>query len=158
MRHVFSLMSAIVTAFFIMSSMAVADERYTPIQDKTVSKECGACHMAFQPQMLPKRSWKKIMDGLSDHFGEDASLDAKTSQHIKSYMVANAADGNWLGGKFMRGVGDNMTPLRITETPHWVRAHGREVPSRAWKNSKVKTKANCVACHRAANRGSYDDD
>ena len=28
-----------------------------PIDNPVVQKECGACHMAYAPQMLPTRSW-----------------------------------------------------------------------------------------------------
>jgi len=142
----------------LVGTSVKADERYAPIQDKLTAKECGACHMAFQPQMLPKLSWQKVMKGLPSHFGEDASLDAKSASHIESYLVANAADSGWMGGKFMRGLSDQSAPMRITETPHWVRAHSEEVPQRAWSDPRVKTKANCVACHRGANRGDYGDD
>lgn len=138
--------------------VAVADERYNPVKDKVVSEECGTCHMAFQPEMLPKRSWKKIMENLSNHFGEDASLDAMTKKHIASYLQDNAADSGWWGGKFMRGIKKHMTPLRITETPHWIREHKGEVRSHVWSSPKVKSKANCIACHPRANRGDYDDD
>ncbi|NVK19649.1 MAG: diheme cytochrome c [Methylocystaceae bacterium] len=140
------------------SSVAHADERYRPISDEVVKKECGACHMAFQPQMLPKRSWIKIMDTLDDHFGEDASLDKETNDDIKNYLVENASDSGWWSGKFLRGVADDWTPLRITEIPYWVREHNKEVPNWAWSDPKVKSKANCVACHPRAAMGNYDDD
>src|SRR4051812_22331997 len=55
-------------------------------------KECGACHMAFQPELLPARSWTALMAGLDNHFGENASLDAATSQAILAYLQAHAAD------------------------------------------------------------------
>ena len=149
-------MAAILLGF---NSTAQADERYTPVRDQTVIKECGACHMVFQPQMLPVKSWSKIIDGLPDHFGEDASLDAVTAKHIKAYHVKNAADANWWGGKFMRGLSKTSSPLRITETPYWIHEHDEdEVPQRAWSDPKVKTKANCLACHSRANKGDYDDD
>ena len=135
-----------------------ADERYDPIRDQTVIKECGACHMAFQPQMLPKKSWQKIMAGLSDHFGEDASLDAKTARHIEMYMIEQAADSSWWSGKFLRGLSKTSVPLRITETPYWIREHNEEVPARAWKDPQIKSRANCLACHKRANNGDYDDD
>lgn len=144
--------------FLSLFSSVAADERYDPVRNKSVLTECGACHMAFQPQMLPKRSWVKIMAGLSDHFGEDASLDKETADEITSYLVQNAADSSWWGGKFMRGVKDHMTPLRITETPYWKREHKGEVRASAWKSPKVKSKANCQACHRDAVRGNYHDD
>ena len=148
-----------VAAMVLLTSTAVnADERYNPINDQIVAKECGACHMAFQPQLLPKKSWVKIMDNLSDHFGEDASLDDKTASHIKNYHVENAANSSWFSGKFMRGLSKTSAPLRITETPYWVREHNHEVPQWAWKDPKVKSKANCLACHKRANSGDYDDD
>ena len=149
----------LIPALFLVATPATkADERYKPIKDKIVSQECGACHMAFQPGMLPKRSWEKIMNGLLDHFGEDASLEAATKDHIASYLKDRAADSGMWSGKFMRGIKKNMTPLRITETPHWIREHRKEVRSSAWTSPKVKSKANCLACHSQANRGFYDDD
>ena len=136
-------------AMLLFTATAVqADERYRPIEDSVVLRECGACHMAFQPEMLPGKSWIRIMDGLSSHFGEDASLDPETVSRIKQYLVKNAADSGWWGGKFMRGLSKSATPLRITETPYWIREHAEEVPERAWKDPKVKSKANCLACHR----------
>jgi len=149
---------ATATGFIVASGSAIADERYNPVKDQTTLKECGACHMAFQPQMLPAKSWEKIMDGLSDHFGEDASLDKETVAHLKKYHVENAANSKWWGGKFMRGLSDSSAPLRITETPYWVREHNEEVPKWAWNDPKVKSKANCLACHPRAVKGDYDDD
>ena len=142
----------------VIGTAANADERYKPVSDENVIKECGVCHMAFQPQMLPKKSWQKIMANLADHFGEDASLNAKMTNSIEKYYVGNAANSGWRGGKFMRGLTDESAPLRITETPYWIREHNHEVPERAWKDPKVKSKANCVACHRDASTGNYDDD
>jgi hypothetical protein len=146
------------TIITLGSSLSYADERFPPIKDETVKKECGDCHMAFQPQMLPQRSWVKIMDTLGDHFGEDASLDKATAEGIKNYLVENASDAGWWSGKFMRGVRDDWVPLRITEIPYWVREHNEEVPNYAWSDPKVKSKANCTACHPRANMGNYDDD
>lgn len=141
-----------------IATTAQADERYRPVKDDIVKKECGSCHMAFQPQLLPKRSWQKIMDGLENHFGEDASLDDATVQHVARYLTENAADAGWMSGKMMRGVKEGETPMRITELPYWVREHNEEVPVWAWSDPNVKSKTNCQACHRDADRGYYDDD
>src|SRR5690242_1601006 len=89
-------------------------------------KECGACHMAFQPEFLPAQSWTALMAGLGNHFGENATLDAATSQAILAYLQAHAADAS--GGRHhhnhaLRGLSSGDTPLRITETPYWVREH-----------------------------------
>ncbi|GEM_PF-52769 len=136
---------------------AWADERYPPVTDELTKKECGSCHMAFQPAFLPARSWAKIMDTLDDHFGEDASLPKEKVEHIKAYLMKNAADTRWRS-KMMRGVRKDWTPLRITELPYWVHEHEEEVRPSAWKDPRVKSKANCKACHRLADRGIYDDD
>ncbi len=143
---------------FLATTTVQADERYNPIQDPVVAQECGACHMAFPPQMLPGKSWDIIMGELSNHFGEDASLDLNTTAHIKEYHLANAADSGLMSGKFMRGLSKTDAPLRITETPYWIRKHKGEVSQQAWTSPKVKSKANCIACHRGANKGYYDDD
>ena len=142
----------------LIATSAQADERYNPVTDKTTITECGACHMVFQPQMLTAKSWEKIIGGLSNHFGEDASLDNETVRHLINYHVEKAADSKWWGGKFMRGLSADSAPLRITETPYWVREHNEEVPQKAWSDPKVKSKANCLACHPRAVKGDYDDD
>lgn len=120
-------------------------------------KECSACHMAFQPAFLPARSWEAVMNNLSDHFGEDASLPADVAADIKAYLMANAGDA---GGRsrWMRRIPADQTPLRITETQGWLRAHSDEVNPAAFTSAKVKSKANCMACHRSADKGYYEDD
>ena len=148
----------VATLLIASSSASFADERYRPVENDLVIKECGACHMTFQAQMLPKRSWVKIMDTLDSHFGEDATLNETKTQQVKNYLVDNAADSGWWNGKFRRGIDDNMTPLRISEMPYWVREHNEEVPNWAWSDPKVKSKANCEACHPRAKAGNYDDD
>lgn len=142
----------------LAATAALADERYAPINNPLVAAECGACHMAFQSVMLPKASWHRIMDGLDNHFGEDASLTPEKGAAIRAYLTANAADSGAWGNRFMRGLDKGAAPLRITELPYWLREHKGEVPASAWTSAKVKSKANCVACHRDANRGLYDDD
>jgi mono/diheme cytochrome c family protein len=126
------------------------------------TKECGACHMAFQPELLPARSWTALMAGLNNHFGENATLDADTNREILAYLQAHAADagGGWHHhhNHMLRGLSANDTPLRITDTPYWIREHRREIAASAFSNPKVKSKANCVACHAGAEKGYYDDD
>lgn len=120
-------------------------------------QECSACHMAFPAPFLPKRSWRKIMGTLDNHFGEDASLDTAAVTEIQHFLEANAADAGGQNRWVMSGVKDTETPTRITEMPWWVRQHNSwEVSAAAFK--RVGSKANCVACHRGAERGYYDDD
>jgi mono/diheme cytochrome c family protein len=142
-------------------AMAAAEggERVPPIADPVVKKECGSCHLAFPPQFLPRRSWQKLVDTLADHFGENADLGEAQRKAVLDYLLANAADGpkaGRQGRKFVEGIPATQTPLRITETPRWVKEH-REVRAARWGDPKVKSKANCVACHTAAEQGLYDD-
>ena len=135
-----------------------ADERVPPVVDDLVRKECGECHMAFQPAFLPVRSWNRMMNELADHFGEDASLPADKVAAIRAYLTANAADAapGKLARKYLRRIGPNDAPQRITDNPEFAREH--RFPERVWKDPKVVTKSNCPACHQRAERGDYDDD
>ena len=145
-------------AALCISSIAAADEYYTPVpKDSVTYNECSACHLAYSPEMLPKASWEKIMSNLQDHFGEDASLDAKTQDDISRYLTGHAADNGWFGNKFTRNLDNNTIITRITETPYWKREH-RRFSDDTWSSTKVKSKSNCTACHIDAERGGYDDD
>ena len=143
---------------FSAAVLAGGNHYYKPVTDPVVSEECGSCHMAFAPSMLPASSWKRMMANLDNHFGDDASVDAQTAARISRYLVANAADagGRQYAGKMLRGVALDNAPLRITELPKWVSEH-REVSAREWRHKEVRSKANCVACHSEAARGYYDD-
>ncbi len=110
--------------------------------------------MAYPAQFLPARSWQAITSDLANHFGEDASLDPATTKIIADYLVANAADSSNGNPRILRGISASATPLRITETPWWIRSH-REVSPARFLQADVKSKSNCLACHR---NGNYGDD
>jgi hypothetical protein len=138
---------------------AMADGNYfPPIKDPMVTKECAACHMAFPAGLLPARSWKAMMANLSDHFGDNAALDAEITRKIEDYLVANAAGTGRDRGRPLRGLGPNDTPQRISELPWFIREHGKDIGQKARQNPKVKTVANCVACHADAAKGYFEDD
>ncbi|MDH5218993.1 MAG: diheme cytochrome c, partial [Gammaproteobacteria bacterium] len=58
----------------MLSSTAIAARDVAVVTDSLYKEECSACHMAYQPGLLPARSWEKMMDNLADHFGENAEL------------------------------------------------------------------------------------
>jgi len=141
------------------ASPALAEEegtRLPPIDHAATLKECSDCHLAFPPQMLPARSWDKIMAGLADHFGEDASLPEDVRADIAAYLAANAADAPATknGKRFLRRLAADATPLRITETPFWQRAHD-EIRAGRYDSPQVKSRANCAACHKTAAKGEF---
>ena len=44
--------------------------------------DCGDCHKIYPPYLLPKRSWRRIMRTLDNHFGEEIT-DANISKKAK---------------------------------------------------------------------------
>jgi mono/diheme cytochrome c family protein len=143
----------------MLAAGAEGGERVPPVANPVVTKECGSCHMAFPPQFLPQRSWRRLVAGLSDHFGENASLGEAQLKAVLDYLLANAADAPGASRQvrtFAQGIPPAQAPLRITETPRWVKEH-REIGADRWRAPDVRSKANCVACHRAAEQGVYED-
>lgn len=120
-----------------------------PATNAAWKAECGSCHIAYPPKLLPAPAWRRMMAGLDRHFGTDASVDTTTAAEIGAFLESNAGQGR------KRGI-DSGT-LRISETP-WFRRKHDEVAPTTWKNPRVKTAANCGACHAGAERGDFDDD
>lgn len=120
--------------------------------EQAFNTECSACHMAYPPQMLPARSWAAITGDLANHFGEDASLDPATTETIAAYLAANAADATPRGARILQGVAPDETPLRITDMPWWRRIHS-ELPDAVFQRPDIKTRSNCLACHRSGGSG-----
>ena len=121
-------------------------------------EECGSCHIAFHPNLLPERSWRKLMAGQEHHFGADLGLDAPTNQALLTFLVTNAAErsNREAAFKINRSLKPEATPLRITETPYWIKKH-REIPEADWRLPSVKSRANCGACHQDAEAGTFED-
>jgi hypothetical protein len=134
-------------------------EDVAPVQSAAYQQECGSCHFAYQPGLLPVASWQRLMDGLADHFGENAELDKETAGQLRAYLVANAADR--VGTGRSPGIANSLrgsAPLRITETTYF-RRHHHEIPLRIVKdNPEIGSFSRCDACHTGATRGNYDED
>lgn len=130
-----------------------------PVNNKLYADECGACHFAYQPGLLPARSWKKLLASLDDHFGDNAELDAEDLAALGDYLNANSADrSNYKRSKkIRRSLSRKDVPLRITEVPYIINKHD-EIPRRMIKdNPKVQSLSRCDACHTNANRGSFSE-
>ena len=129
-----------------------------PVADPAVQAECGACHLVFPPQFLPARSWQALMADLGAHFGEDASLAEPVRASITDYLVAHAADAPSTreGRRFLRGLDSAAVPRPISETPWWRRAHD-EISAATFTSAKVKSPANCAACHLDAAKGDFSE-
>lgn len=110
--------------------------------------ECGACHVAYPPALLPRASWQRLMSGLDRHYGSDASLDPAARKSIGDWLQANAGSGK----RARTAPPDD----RITRGDWFVHKH-RKVPNDAWTRPAIKSASNCEACHPGAADGDYDE-
>ena len=128
------------------------------VENPVYKEECGSCHMAYPPGLLPGHSWEKMMGGLDDHFGENAELDTTTTAELTRFLVENGADARQdyrRSRKISRDLPNESIPLRITELRYFSHEH-REIPDRLiTENSEVGSPSNCNACHQKAEQGSF---
>lgn len=129
------------------------------VSDPTYKAECSSCHMLYPPGLLPARSWKNMMDGLKDHFGENATVDATTKKHLTEFLTNNAADNSTLrrSQKIAQSISNHDSPLRFTETQYFKRQH-HEIGTRVWQRKSIGSPANCAACHARAESGVFSED
>ncbi len=167
--------AALLTGLLLISGTALAEENLweallspfrqkevNPVNNKPYKEECGSCHFAYQPGLLPTKSWEKLLTekALADHFGENAELDKDTLQIIYDYAIANAADKSYYkrARKIAIATEGIDAPLRITEVRYIKRKH-HDIPAKMIKGNKdVKSLSYCDACHTQANKGVFDED
>ena len=103
--------------------------------------ECGSCHLAFPPGLLPAASLEK-------HFDTDASLSAPDNQAIGTYLSQHASN-RWTS---------TASPIRITDSGWFKAKHSaQEINPAVWQRAAIKSPANCMACHPAANKGDFNE-
>ncbi len=150
-----ALLLAGVVAALAAASVARADggnllPRSMP---KAYVPECASCHTAYPPALLPAASWQRLMGGLKQHYGSDASLDPATVAQLSQWLQANAGTYK----RVREGVSEAPPQDRITRSAWFKRKHRRIEPA-VWALPSVKSAANCAACHGGADQGRYDDD
>jgi hypothetical protein len=131
---------------------------FLKVTDPTYLKECGACHFAFSPGLLPARSWEVHMARLNSHYGESLDLPANVVSLLRTYLVENAADRSRYAGSvvFMERLDPASTPLRVSDVPH-MRTNHRVILEVMKVNARVKVRnlVNCNGCHQRADEGSF---
>jgi hypothetical protein len=132
---------------------------FAPVINQQYQAECGSCHFAFQPGLLPQRSWQKIMGELDNHFGDNAELEATLHKTILTYLIANSAEhSNYLRSRnLVDSINSNEIPMRITDTLYFKRKHN-QIPEQLVKgNPATGSFSNCNTCHRHAEQGLYNE-
>lgn len=119
------------------------------------SSNCGECHHAHHPSLRGAASWRRIMAGLDDHFGEHASLGESPRKAIAGYLRANAAETFDTEASNLIGRPETKTD-RMTGTRAWIKRH-KSIDGAVYRRKAVGSKVNCNACHTDAASGRYDD-
>ena len=112
--------------------------------------ECGSCHDAYPARLLGPSDWGRVLAHLDGHYGVDASIDDTTLRAVAQALgvttprpTAHAAPASALP--------------RITTKAWFVDEHD-EVRAATFRAPKVRSPANCSACHVDAAQGEFDDD
>ena len=131
---------------------------FGPVDNMTYKEQCGACHLAYQPALLPSGSWCKILSSLENHNGADVAIEEGAIKIIRQYLEDNAAEHSSAkrAAKIMRSL-DGQTPKRITDISYIRRKH-HEIPAEVFKLESVGSFSNCNACHSTAEEGIYEED
>lgn len=138
------------------------------------TEECGSCHLAYHPSLLPARSWQAMLAQQGDHFGEDLVLDDTVIASLQAFALAHAAEQgeSEAAVKIAASVAESTeapssaidaartaataTPLRITDTVYWQRQHAG-IDDAVWKTAPVHGKGDCGACHYDAEAATFED-
>lgn len=149
-------MKKLLPLLFLFAGLPAQADRLPVASNPLYLEECGACHLAFPPQLLDTASWRQVMEGLPGHFGTDASLDP-ANNHERRRAIADFLDRN--GGGRKTGVtadAQGKPLLRITETAYFHRKH-RNIAPATFERAAIKSAANCTACHAGAADGNYSE-
>lgn len=131
-------LSALFVGMALLAHEAMAGGRLSLPANERWKAECGSCHLAYPPQLLPAASWQRLMSQLDRHFGADASVEPAVAGEIAAFLERYSASG-----KRARRAGNT---LRITQTAWFLDEHDEVNP---------RNPADCVACHASAEQGDF---
>lgn len=121
-------------------------------------QECGSCHVSYPPNLLPAKSWNLLLEGLADHFGENAKVDDATRSALNQWLASRAAetDAGKRAKKLLASLGGEA-PLRLTEVPWWRKKH-HELKPGTFERKGVGGRHRCESCHgKDAEAWTFDE-
>jgi Dihaem cytochrome c len=160
----YTILSVMLIALFCSS--AVADDHkkeknknIAPVTNELYRSSCGGCHFAYQPGLMPKRSWINMLDNKGAHPGGELKLDKSAKAKIKDYLVQESADNSASerSRKIVASLSGSETPVHISEIPYIQKKH-RKINKGTFKRPSIGSAGNCKACHKSAEQGIYEDD
>ena len=122
-------------------------------ENATWTKECGGCHLAYHPSMLPARSWTKLLQEQHAHFGEDLDLEDESVNRLLGFAAMESAEAHrtTLAWKVDSTTPPSATPLRVTDTGYWKHRHA-DLSDADWTRTK---RFACDGCHLDAAAGTF---
>ena len=105
-------------------------------------QECGSCHTAYPAKALSQAGWNVQLSNLSKHFGTDASVDAKSLEQIRNYLIINS-------NRKAKSEPQEET-ARITKTAWFLKEHSKKPPAGT-------SYSNCTDCHTQADKGDFSE-
>jgi hypothetical protein len=152
-----SKLLALTAVMLLCAAEANAGDAFRYLTDELYEEECGACHLAYPPQLLPGRTWSALLAGLADHFGENAQVSdtalARLEQYLQSHALGVGAPSRM--SRMMHSVPLDP-PLRITEFPAFVETHAvikKQLEMDAFPTGFLSP---CTDCHRQAAAAIFD--
>jgi hypothetical protein len=124
----------------------------TAVEFQQYAELCGRCHFAFQPGLLPARSWEKIMTTTDAHFGENLKLTSVEKRTMTRYVLDNSAGhvNDDISYKILKSLNADPSVTQITMTPYFVKVH-----QKLESVTKMKSMVQCDTCHQDAKQGKY---
>lgn len=122
--------------------------------DAVFAKECGSCHTAHHPSLAPAETWRVVMAGLANHFGETATSGPDVERRVAAWLDENAAEKWDTAASNLLRRPSAREPLRITATDGWMHIH-RDVADAVFASKPVAGKVNCGNCHGDAEAGIF---
>ena len=117
------------------------------------AKECGGCHLAYSPALLPAASWERMMKEQAEHFGEDLSLSPNVAKALLDEARADRTS-TWAAWKLVHSARAGESPQRISELRFWRHAH-HDLPDSAFKPPVAQGRHDCESCHLDAASGIF---
>ncbi len=160
---IFLTLSILLPLYALQSDSFLTQSRHLPQDyEKIIPEfvdECGACHTLYPPFLLPSASWRALMEGLDEHFGDDASLYKERKERIEEFLSRGAAEFSTKEAAvyILKSIEGEKDIIAITKTDFWRQKHAT-LSEKIFRSAPVRRASNCKACHSLIERGLIEDD
>jgi len=147
---------------YLFPQISIMTKNYHEIEyakdNPTFAKECSECHNLYSPTFMTKDMWNIALDNPKKHFKKNLNKDVLHFESIKKYILKNSAESS--NTEISQGIiksTKGKIKYRITKTRYWRDLH-KQIPRNAYKHPLIKSKSNCIACHKNFGKSNYIND